>query len=150
MMVRFCWCALHQNVGDGTESTASTLAYQMLRIVMLAHPWIERKPVVLRRRELHELLTRRVVERGNARASELWRDRTIQKGTRALISLWDSLMFGRVQGTRPNISEPHSEISTRVPFCIEAQQCHQELIMHRMCHQCPDCDAGIIFVLVGG
>ena len=43
---------------------------------------------------------------------------TIQKGTRVLISLWDSLMFGRVPGTRPNISESHSEISTRVPFCI--------------------------------
>ena len=27
-------------------------------------------------------------------------------------------MFGRVAGTRPNISESHSEISTRVPFCI--------------------------------
>ena len=25
---------------------------------------------------------------------------------------------GRVPGTRPNISESHSEISTRVPFCI--------------------------------
>ena len=51
----------------------------------------------------------------------------IQKGTRVLISLWDSLMFGRVPqnaaaflGTRPNISESHSEISTRVPFCIAA------------------------------
>ena len=42
----------------------------------------------------------------------------IQKGTRVLISLWDSLMFGRVPGTRPNTSESHSEISTRVPFCI--------------------------------
>ena len=47
------------------------------------------------------------------------------RGTRVLISLWDSLMFGRVPkngvaflGTRPNISESHSEISTRVPFCI--------------------------------
>ena len=40
------------------------------------------------------------------------------KGTRVLISLCDSLMFGRVPGTRPNISESHSEISTRVPFCI--------------------------------
>ena len=27
-------------------------------------------------------------------------------------------MFGRVPGTRPNISESHSEINTRVPFCI--------------------------------
>ena len=27
-------------------------------------------------------------------------------------------MFGRVPGTRPNISESHSEMSTRVPFCI--------------------------------
>ena len=27
-------------------------------------------------------------------------------------------MFGRVPGTRPNITEPHSERSTRVPFCI--------------------------------
>ena len=45
----------------------------------------------------------------------------IQKGTRVLISLWDTLMFGRVPGsTRPNISESHSEISTRVPFCIVA------------------------------
>ena len=44
---------------------------------------------------------------------------SIQKGTRVLISLWDSLMFGWVPGTRPNISESHSEISTRVPFCIE-------------------------------
>ena len=44
----------------------------------------------------------------------------IQKGARVLISLWDSLMFGRVPGTRPNISESHSKIvlSTRVPFCI--------------------------------
>ena len=60
----------------------------------------------------------------------------IQKGTRVLISLWDSLMFGRVPknaalmfgrvpknaapflGTRPNIRESHSEISTRVPHCI--------------------------------
>ena len=40
---------------------------------------------------------------------------TIKKGTRVLISLWDSLMFRRVPGTRPNISKPHSEISTRVP-----------------------------------
>ena len=39
-------------------------------------------------------------------------------GTRVLISLWDSLMFERVPGTRPNTSESHSEISTRVPFCI--------------------------------
>ena len=31
-------------------------------------------------------------------------------------------MFGRVPGTRPNISESHSEISTRVPFCI-AESC---------------------------
>ena len=46
------------------------------------------------------------------------RPRAIQKGTRVLISLWDSLMFGRVPGTRPNISESHSEIRTRVPFCI--------------------------------
>ena len=40
----------------------------------------------------------------------------IQKGTRVLISLWDSRMFGRVPSTRPNISESHSEIRTRVPF----------------------------------
>ena len=39
----------------------------------------------------------------------------IQKGTRVRISLWGSLMFGRVPGTRPNTSESHSEISTRVP-----------------------------------
>ena len=38
----------------------------------------------------------------------------IQKGTRVLISLWDSLMFGRVPGTSPNISESHREIRTRV------------------------------------
>ena len=51
--------------------------------------------------------------------------RAIQKGTRVLISQWDSLMFGRVPknaapflGTRPNTSESHSEMSTRVPFCI--------------------------------
>ena len=44
----------------------------------------------------------------------------IQKDTRVLISLWDSLMFGRVPknaapclSTRPNISESHSERSTR-------------------------------------
>ena len=30
-------------------------------------------------------------------------------------------MFGRVPGTRPNISESHIEISTRVPFCIAGQ-----------------------------
>ena len=30
-------------------------------------------------------------------------------------------MFGRVPGTRPNISESHSEISTRAPFCIVSQ-----------------------------
>ena len=41
-----------------------------------------------------------------------------QKGTRVLISLWDSLMLGRVPGTRPNNSKSHSEMSTRVPFCI--------------------------------
>ena len=41
----------------------------------------------------------------------LW---AIQKGTRELISLWDSAPF---LGTRPNISESHSEISTRAPFC---------------------------------
>ena len=28
-------------------------------------------------------------------------------------------MFGRVPGTRPNISASHSAMSTRVPFCIE-------------------------------
>ena len=33
-------------------------------------------------------------------------------------------MFGRVPGTRPNISESHSETSTRVPFCIAGSQ-HQ-------------------------
>ena len=43
--------------------------------------------------------------------------RVIQRGTRVLISLWDTLMFGRVPGTRPNISESHREISTRVPHC---------------------------------
>ena len=43
----------------------------------------------------------------------------IQKGTRVLISLWDSLMFGRVPGTHQNISEPHTEIRTQVPFCIK-------------------------------
>ena len=44
----------------------------------------------------------------------------IQKGTRVLILLWDSPMFGRVPDTRPNISESQSEISTLVPFCVEA------------------------------
>ena len=46
---------------------------------------------------------------------------SIQKGTQGLISPWDSLMFGRVLDTRPNMSESHSETSTRVPFCIAAQ-----------------------------
>ena len=52
----------------------------------------------------------------------------IQKGTRVLISLWNSLMFGRVPGPRPNISESHSEICTRVPFCIvqvDVAQCER-------------------------
>ena len=31
-------------------------------------------------------------------------------------------MFGRGPGTRPNISESHSEIITRVPFCIATSQ----------------------------
>ena len=31
--------------------------------------------------------------------------------------LWTRLQYK--PGTRPNISETHSEISTRVPFCIE-------------------------------
>ena len=53
---------------------------------------------------------------GGLHAPAPWQ--SIQKGTRVLISLWDSLMFGRVPGTRPNISESHSETSTRVPFCI--------------------------------
>ena len=44
----------------------------------------------------------------------LLQEHAIQKGTRVRISLWGSLMFGRVPGTRPNISEPHSEIRTRV------------------------------------
>ena len=67
--------------------------------------------------------------RGTARASDsiavCAAPCLIQRGTRVLISLWDSLMFGRVPknaaallGTRPNISESHREISTRVPFCI--------------------------------
>ena len=30
-------------------------------------------------------------------------------------------MFRRVPGTRPNISESHSEMSTRVPFCIAGE-----------------------------
>ena len=34
-------------------------------------------------------------------------------------------MFERVPGTRPNMSESHSEISTRVPFCIEEGVCAQ-------------------------
>ena len=42
----------------------------------------------------------------------------VKEGTLVLISQWDSLMFGRVPGTRPNMRESHSEISTRVPFCI--------------------------------
>ena len=37
---------------------------------------------------------------------------SIQKGTRVHTSLWDSRIFGRVPGTRPNISE--------LPFCIAA------------------------------
>ena len=37
-------------------------------------------------------------------------------------------MFGRVPGTRPNISESHSEISTRVPFCIVAGRSGAQLI----------------------
>ena len=36
-------------------------------------------------------------------------------------------MFGRVPGTRPNISESHSETSTRVPFCIEGRLAALEL-----------------------
>ena len=48
----------------------------------------------------------------------LRREGAIQKSTRVLISLWDALMFARVPGTRPNNSESHSEMSTRVPFCI--------------------------------
>ena len=59
------------------------------------------------------------------RSAAPWPGPTIQKDTRVLIPLWDSLMFGRVPengaaflGTRPNISESHSETSTRVPFCI--------------------------------
>ena len=31
-------------------------------------------------------------------------------------------MFGWVPGTRPNISESHSEKRTRVPFCIAADR----------------------------
>ena len=46
-------------------------------------------------------------------------------GTRVLISLWNSLMFGRVPGTRPNTSESHSEISTRVPYFIEGRKAWQ-------------------------
>ena len=41
------------------------------------------------------------------------------KGTRVRFSLLNSLMFGRVPGTRPNIREFNSEKRTRVPFCIE-------------------------------
>jgi len=70
--------------------------------------------------------------------------RAIQKGTRVLISLWDSLMVRRVPkhaapflGTRPNISESHSEISTRVPFCI-ARTGHQAV----MTNFCANCDCG--------
>ena len=40
------------------------------------------------------------------------------RAARVLISLWDSLMSAPFLGNRPNISESHSEISTRVPFCI--------------------------------
>ena len=66
---------------------------------------------------------------GEAKANEGACEVAIQKGARVLISLWDSLMFGRVPknaapflGTRPDISESHSEISTRVPFCIGARR----------------------------
>ena len=45
----------------------------------------------------------------------LARPATIQKGTRVLSSLWDSLMLGRVPQ-----NGAHSEISTRVPFCIQS------------------------------
>ena len=53
-----------------------------------------------------------------ASPSSPFRVPAIQKGTRVLISLWYSLMFGWVPGTRPNVGESHSEISTQVPFCI--------------------------------
>ena len=38
-------------------------------------------------------------------------------------------MFGRVPGTRPNISESHSEISTRVPFCIVAGELSSRMVL---------------------
>ena len=49
-----------------------------------------------------------------------------RKGARVRISLWDSLMFGRYQVPAPSISESHSEISTRVPFCIAAAHSDDE------------------------
>ena len=58
--------------------------------------------------------------------------------SRVLISLLDSLMFGRVpknaapfSGTRPNISESHSEISTRVPFYFVAGIVSRTLVANK-------------------
>ena len=48
-------------------------------------------------------------------------------------------MFGRVPGTRPNISESHSEVSTRVPFCIETH-----------CAQAPPCGVAMTPALASG
>ena len=56
-------------------------------------------------------------------SSRAW---VLPKGTRVLISLWYSLMFGRYQVPAPSISESHSEISTRVPFCIAAAHSDDE------------------------
>ena len=63
-------------------------------------------------------------------------------------------MFGRVLknaapclGTRPNISESHSEISTRVPFCIGlgwTGQWHDVLAVHLLA---PLCGVGVDIAL---
>ena len=41
--------------------------------------------------------------------------RAIQKGTRVLISLWDSLMFGRVPGTDLAMGFANVRVGTRYP-----------------------------------
>ena len=76
-------------------------------VVVLVRVYLRPLDVVLVREAqqvLHHQRVQRVLHRQPATA--------IQTGTRVLISLWDSLMFGRVPkngagvlGTRPNISE---------------------------------------------
>ena len=64
-------------------------------------------------------------------------------------------MFGRVPATCPNISESHSEIRTRVPFCIaglETQDWYRDVFVQtsRLLnfptiydkHKSPQCDGG--------